>query len=150
MGYGLILTSIFKALGINVLNHKNQLVQNNNIVSHLHLPPKPLIIFKPTDHDSIESQLNLFAQIDSLNSMTQMVLQIQSNIVSKIEELQLSMHHLKDMISALLENQKVSLSPYQFTTDTSSTGFEPNVQKSSDATLPTLGLHFSPVNSDDF
>lgn len=75
MGYGLILSHLFKYLGINLTCHKSQSIPNNNIVSHLNLPPKPLVTFKGSNHDHIESHINMFSQVETVSNMNQLMLQ---------------------------------------------------------------------------
>lgn len=92
LGYGLVLTSIFQHLGINVLNHQTQYVKSSKIVSHLNLPPKQLIIFKPETTELPEPHQNLLSQIDYLISLTQLSLQNQNNLLCRIESLQFYVH----------------------------------------------------------
>lgn len=114
LGYDLLLTHIFKYLEINVINHQFQLIQNSNVVSYLNLPSRPLIVFKASDHKLIESSLNMASQMDALNSMNQIMLHNQSNIMLQIKDMQQSLHHLKDMLHFLMENQKLSMTSCHF------------------------------------
>lgn len=146
LGYGLVLTSIFQHLGINVLNHQTQYVKSSNIVSHLNLPPRPLIIFELETTGSPESHLNLLSHIDAPNTLTQLSLQNQSNLLSQIESLQLSVHHLRDMLYMLMELQKISVPPYHFSASTSSAKEYQSAQTPQDDTLTFSWSTFLPCS----
>lgn len=106
LSFGLLLTHIFHYLNIPLSNHQSQLVPTSNIVSHLNLTPQPLIIFKPLDHENLETNINMATKIDSLNSMNQLLLQIQSLMLEKLEDVQFSLHTICGML-ALREQQSV-------------------------------------------
>lgn len=76
--------------------------------------------------------------------MCQMSLQNQNVLLTRIEFLQIYVH-LRDVIYMLMENQKVFVLPFHFSTSTSSGKAEQFPQTPPDSNLPTVGLHFSPV-----
>lgn len=121
-------------------------MKSSNIVSHLNLPPRPLIIFELETTGSPESHLNLLSHIDAPNTLTQLSLQNQSNLLSQIESLQLSVHHLRDMLYMLMELQKISVPPYHFSASTSSAKEYQSAQTPQDDTLTFSWSTFLPCS----
>lgn len=150
LGYGLLLTKIFQYLEIDFSQQQFQLIPNTNIVSRLNLPPRPLILFKASNPEIIESNLNMSSQFDAINSMNQLMLFNQNNIMVQMEGMQQSVHHIQDMMYFLMENMKLSIPPYHFTASTSTAKVEPSNLFPLDDALPNLGLHFSPLNEADY
>lgn len=79
LGYGLLLSKLFKYLEMDLVSPQSQVLKTSNLVSHLVIPPKPLYLFQENESDS-NGHSNMESQIVILSSMQQILFENQNSI----------------------------------------------------------------------
>lgn len=99
MGFGLLLSVIFKFLNLNLTSAGHQLIKTKNFLSHIVIPTRPLFLYDENESDTI----NIDYQMHILSDMQNFIIANISVLSSQMGSLSSMVHSLQRTIDNLLE-----------------------------------------------